>query len=215
MQKKDTEQILLYYGKIEKQLDSVNMELAELQDRYSPIKGLAMDGMPHGSTPGDSTASLAVQLADNEAYQNRENELIVRRVVLKSDLQEIRQKLDRLNDDYKTILKGRYVYADRSLQKTWESIAISIGTKKITAQRWKDAALVVLGGMFDEIPMIEEILSRAYDARDEKGRYAGYAGKVIENLSEPAETVARTAGKGTTRKAVYKGKLVKLYARVR
>lgn len=52
MQKKDTEQILLYYGKIEKQLDSVNMELAELQDRYSPIKGLAMDGMPHGSTPG-------------------------------------------------------------------------------------------------------------------------------------------------------------------
>lgn len=111
MQKKDAEQILLYYGKIEKQLDSVNMELAELQDRYSPIKGLAMDGMPHGSTPGDSTASLAVKLADNEAYQNRENELIVRRVVLKSDLQEIRQKLDRLNDDYKTILKGRYVYA--------------------------------------------------------------------------------------------------------
>lgn len=166
MQKKDTEQILLYYGKIEKQLDSVNMELAELQDRYSPIKGLAMDGMPHGSTPGDSTASLAVKLADNEEYQNRENELIVRRVVLKSDLQEIRQKLDRLNDDYKTILKGRYVYADRSLQKTWESIAISIGKKKITAQRWKDAALVVLGGMFDEIPMIEEILSRAYDARD-------------------------------------------------
>lgn len=166
MQKKDTEQILLYYGKIEKQLDSVNMELAELQDRYSPIKGLAMDGMPHGSTPGDSTASLAVKLADNEEYQNRENELIVRRVVLKSDLQEIRQKLDHLNDDYKTILKGRYVYADRSLQKTWESIAISIGKKKITAQRWKDAALVVLGGMFDEIPMIEEILSRAYDARD-------------------------------------------------
>ena len=122
-----------------------------------------MDGMPHGSTPGDSTASLAVKLADNEEYQNRENELIVRRVVLKSDLQEIRQKLDRLNV---TILKGRYVYADRSLQKTWESIAISIGKKKITAQRWKDAALAVLGGMFDEIPMIEEILSRAYDARD-------------------------------------------------
>ena len=51
MQKKDTEQILLYYGKIEKQLDSVNMELAELQDRYSPIKGLAMDGMPPRPLP--------------------------------------------------------------------------------------------------------------------------------------------------------------------
>lgn len=122
MQKKDTEQILLYYGKIEKQLDSVNMELAELQDRYSPIKGLAMDGMPHGSTPGDSTASLAVKLADNEEYQNRENELIVRRVVLKSDLQEIRQKLDRLNDDYKTILKGRYVYATGRYKKRGKAL---------------------------------------------------------------------------------------------
>nr|DAH50540.1 MAG TPA: hypothetical protein [Caudoviricetes sp.] len=38
---------------------------------------------------------------------------------------------------------------------------------------------------------------------------------MIENLSEPAETAAQTAGKGTARKAVYKGKLVKLYARVR
>ena len=69
MQKKDTEQILLYYGKIEKQLDSVNMELAELRDRYSPIKGVAMDGMPHGSTPGDSTASLAVKLAESAVYE--------------------------------------------------------------------------------------------------------------------------------------------------
>ena len=115
MQKKDTEQILLYYGKIEKQLDSVNMELAELRDRYSPIKGVAMDGMPHGSTPGDSTASLAVKLADNEEYQNRENELTVRRVVLKSDLQEIRQKLDRLNDDYKTPI-GRYKKRGKALR---------------------------------------------------------------------------------------------------
>lgn len=166
MQKKDTEQILLYYGKIEKLIDGVDMELAELKDRYNPIKGLAMDGMPHGSTPGDSTASLAVKLADNEEYAQRENELVVLRTNMIYDKRNIRQKLDRLNDDYKTILKGRYVYPDRSLQKTWESIALSIGKKKITAQRWKDAALVILGGMFDEIPMIEEILSRAYDARD-------------------------------------------------
>ena len=54
----------------------------------------------------------------------------------------------------------------RKDERNAQSNAISIGKKKITAQRWKDAALVVLGGMFDEIPMIEEILSRAYDARD-------------------------------------------------
>ena len=166
MQKKDTEQILFYYGKIEKLIDGVDMELAELKDRYNPIKGVAMDGMPHGSTPGDSTASLAVKLADNEEYAQREYELIVLKTNMIYDKRNIRQKLDRMNDDYKTILKGRYVCPDRSLQKTWESIAMSIGKKKITAQRWKDAALVILGGMFDEIPMIEEILSRAYDARD-------------------------------------------------
>ena len=60
MQAEETKMILRYFGGIEEQLDDVNIELAELRDRYNPIKGIAMDGMPHGSTPGDSTASLAV-----------------------------------------------------------------------------------------------------------------------------------------------------------
>ena len=59
MQAEETKMILRYFGGIEAQLDDVNIELAELRDRYNPIKGIAMDGMPHGSTPGDSTASLA------------------------------------------------------------------------------------------------------------------------------------------------------------
>lgn len=37
---------------------------------------------------------------------------------------------------------------------------------EITAQRWEKFALVVLGSMLDEVPMVEELLSRAYDARD-------------------------------------------------
>ena len=65
MQAEETKMILRYFGGIEAQLDDVNIELAELRDRYNPIKGIAMDGMPHGSTPGDSTASLAVKLADD------------------------------------------------------------------------------------------------------------------------------------------------------
>lgn len=166
MQAEETKLILRYYGGLKKQIENINIELAELQDRYSPIKGVAMDGMPHGSTPGDSTASLAVKLADHEEYRNRENELLVRRLVLKSDMQEIRQKLDRLNGRYKTILCGRFVYDDPSLQKGWKEIARELGKTEITAQRWSGFALAVLGGMFDEMPMAEEILSRAYDARD-------------------------------------------------
>ena len=136
MQAEETKMILRYFGGIEAQLDDVNIELAELRDRYNPIKGIAMDGMPHGSTPGDSTASLAVKLADDVECQRRENELRVRQDVLRADQTTIRGQLDRLN-------------------KT-----------EITAQRWEKFALVVLGSMLDEVPMVEELLSRAYDTRD-------------------------------------------------
>ena len=46
MQAEETKMILRYFGGIEAQLDDVNIELAELRDRYNPIKGIAMDGMP-------------------------------------------------------------------------------------------------------------------------------------------------------------------------
>ena len=166
MQAEDTKLILRYLGGIEQQLDDVNVELFELQERYNPIKGIAMDGMPHGSTPGDSTASLAVRLADNEDCKNRESELLVRRAVLHSDRAAIKGQLDRLNSRYRTILAGRYVYSDPSLQVCWKSIARTLGKKEITAQRWEKSALIVFGGMLDELPMVEEILLRAYDARD-------------------------------------------------
>lgn len=123
MQAEETKMILRYFGGIEAQLDDVNIELAELRDRYNPIKGIAMDGMPHGSTPGDSTASLAVKLADDVECQRRENELRVRKDVLRADQTTIRGQLDRLNSRYKTILCGRYVYSDPSLQKGWKTIA--------------------------------------------------------------------------------------------
>ena len=152
MQAEETKMILRYFGGIEAQLDDVNIELAELRDRYNPIKGIAMDGMPHGSTPGDSTASLAVKLADDVECQRRENELRVRKDVLRADQTTIRGQLD--------------VYSDPSLQKGWKTIARELRKTEITAQRWEKFALVVLGSMLDEVPMVEELLSRAYDARD-------------------------------------------------
>lgn len=80
MQAEETKMILRYFGGIEAQLDDVNIELAELRDRYNPIKGIAMDGMPHGSTPGDSTASLAVKLADDVECQRREMNFVFGRM---------------------------------------------------------------------------------------------------------------------------------------
>lgn len=59
-----------------------------------------------------------------------------------------------------------YVYSDPSLQKGWKTIARELRKTEITAQRWEKFALVVLGSMLDEVPMVEELLSRAYDARD-------------------------------------------------
>lgn len=37
MQAEETKMILRYFGGIEAQLDDVNIELAELRDRYNPI----------------------------------------------------------------------------------------------------------------------------------------------------------------------------------
>ena len=54
----------------------------------------------------------------------------------------------------------------RRYKKGWKTIARELRKTEITAQRWEKFALVVLGSMLDEVPMVEELLSRAYDARD-------------------------------------------------
>ena len=40
MQAEETKMILRYFGGIEAQLDDVNVELAELRDRYNPSRAL-------------------------------------------------------------------------------------------------------------------------------------------------------------------------------
>lgn len=108
-----------------------------------------------------------MKLADSsEEYKRTENRLLVRRGVLLADRDNIRDQLDRMNGDYKIILRGRYVYTQKSLQRGWTSIAAELGVKEITAQRKEKVALAILGPMLDEMPMSEEILLRAYDARD-------------------------------------------------
>lgn len=143
MQAEETKMILRYFGGIEAQLDDVNIELAELRDRYNPIKGIAMDGMPHGSTPGDSTASLAVKLADDVECQRRENELRVRKDVLRADQTTIRGQLDRLNSRYKTILCGRYTRGRRMarrisprLSRCGSSAVRIIPTRSLLIRSW-------------------------------------------------------------------------------
>ena len=54
----------------------------------------------------------------------------------------------------------------RRYKKDWKTNSPRTEKTEITAQRWEKFALVVLGSMLDEVPMVEELLSRAYDARD-------------------------------------------------
>lgn len=56
MQAEEAKMILRYLGGIEAQLYDVNRELAELQDRYNPIKGMDMDAIKSNgkSTKADS-----------------------------------------------------------------------------------------------------------------------------------------------------------------
>ena len=166
MEATDTKLILRYLAEIEWQVRRIDVEMGELEERYNPIEGMGMDGMPRGSSTGDRTAALAVKLADDNEYRNRENELMVRRSVLCADRAAIQTQFDRLNCRYKSILEGRYLYAKKPLQKSWKSIASRLGVKVITAQRWEKFALSAFGTMLDEMPMAEEVLLRAYDARE-------------------------------------------------
>ena len=130
MQAEETKMILRYFGGIEAQLDDVNIELAELRDRYNPIKGIAMDGMPHGSTPGDSTASLAVKLADDFgiSYDNRQKHRIKPHIREPTPEQRYRQEESRcykvLSDYFHHLRTWKQQYAPKHPEDEWHPLFV-------------------------------------------------------------------------------------------
>ena len=154
----EAETIIKYYADIAGQQRAIARERAELDMQYSPLRGNALDGMPHAAGNGDSTAQLALRMADTDTAR-RLCELDVREAVLLEDKAAIRAALDRLNSRHKELLATRFIDGHN-----WELVACRIGLSRRQTIRVSVVALTRLGVMLDEVPMAGEILARARDA---------------------------------------------------
>ena len=67
MRSETVKHIVKYYGGIPEAIKLLKRERDALEDEYNGLGGLAMDGMPHSSAPGNPTEALAVRVIENGA----------------------------------------------------------------------------------------------------------------------------------------------------
>ena len=65
MRSETVKHIVKYYGGIPEAIKLLKRERDALEDEYNGLGGLAMDGMPHSSAPGNPTEALAVRVIEN------------------------------------------------------------------------------------------------------------------------------------------------------
>lgn len=159
MRRKDVKTIIAYYYGIPGMKKLLDEEQAELEKEYNGLRGIAMDGMPHSSTPGKPTEELAERV-DAGHVRNRLEVIAVRRCVLDADRETVQGCLDALKGEYKRLVTFRY--RDKY---SWTKIALVWSTTERTVRRWHDRAMDRLGEALNETPMPDELLDRASRAR--------------------------------------------------
>ena len=159
MRHSDVRKVILYYYSIPGMLSLLGRERSELEEEYNSLRATAMDGMPHGGTPGKPVEELAARIADGKTGK-RLREIEVKICVLSADAAQIRACLDALRFEYKKLLVMKYRNGDN-----WARIGVHFGRPESTVRRWHDKALARLGEALDESPMPDELLRRASRAR--------------------------------------------------
>lgn len=157
--------LLEYMGKLPGMEMQAEDEIARLDGFYDPLKGISLSAAPGGAGPGDSTAQTAERAAAKGAAK-RISECRLMLAVWRADEAAIRGQFNRLNHRYKILLGGRYVCAKKDEKMTWAQIAQKTAWSERTAKRKGRFALMRLGEMLEEVPMVEEVLARAYNARE-------------------------------------------------
>lgn len=130
-----------------------------LEDEYNGLGGLAMDGMPHSSAPGNPTEALAVRVIEN-GVKNRLQEISVQVEVLEGDAANIRGALDAVNGKYKSVIIMRLIRG-----YSWTKISGKLGVPDSTARNWHGRAVERLGEVLEDVPMVDELTERATRAR--------------------------------------------------
>ena len=98
-----TEKELRGYVFIKARIAKVEERIAELEQE-SGLGSLNMDGMPHGSTPGDPVAAMAI------ARASLHEQLLRLRADLKEKEREIREYIDSVeNEEIKLIIEWRFI----------------------------------------------------------------------------------------------------------
>ena len=90
----------------------------------------------------------------------RQQEISVKIQVLEMDAATICDCIDCLNGRYKRVVKMRYLG-----RHSWARISVRMGAPDSTVRDWHEKAIARLSEVLEEMPMSNEILSRASRAR--------------------------------------------------
>ena len=155
----DAEIVMQYCGQIKAMRRILRKEREELESGYNTIHGTGMDGMPKAPGAGDVVGETATRLAE-EGVADRLQELDVRDEVLRQDMEDIGRALRVLRDVYSQALTMHY----RDRHK-WREVAGIMKYSESHILRLRRRALEMLGEQLEAVPMAEELLARARDAR--------------------------------------------------
>lgn len=165
----EAEAILKYYADIPQRIEIIRRQCAALNDEIDPMRGMGADGMPHGGSHGDSTATMACKMEElgiGEQLRQMEQQ----RAVLLEDQNIIREQMNRLDSGHNLILTKFYIG-----HKKWEEIQPSTRYSVRHLKRLRNVALAQLGRGLERLPECGALLSRALNVREERCRADAWA----------------------------------------
>ena len=113
-----TEQELMSLVYIQAQIDKVSERIAELEDEDG-LGSVNMDGMPHGTTPGNPVERMALaRAALHEELLHLRADLLEKEVAIRKYIDSIEQ------DDIKLIMELRFIDGGN-----WQDVAVEFGLR--------------------------------------------------------------------------------------
>lgn len=140
MKNSEVEAVLKFYRYIDLDIKVASEWLEQYEAGYNPLGAVTYDGMPHGNKLSDSTALLAIKLAETDTRENIDT-LKKRIKELKKLRTEILKEISTLTPIHKTIICGFYIKGQK-----WERIAEQISYSVRQSKNIRSVALEVLGG---------------------------------------------------------------------
>lgn len=159
MRYESVKRVAMYYKAIPGMLRLLKQEREELEQEYNGLRGVAADGMPHGSLPGKPTEAMGMRVAEN-GIGDRLREIEEKERELTADAANIRACLDTLNGKYKQVILMRHVFG-----YSWGKISTRTNTPDSTARHWHEKAMERFGEVLEELPGADDLVARASRAR--------------------------------------------------